>query len=80
MPRTITFQPSKQMGNFIEQVIEKGDYSNQSEVIRAALRLLQEQNANSNLTRLRSLIDEGDESQDAPEFDMEVIKVKLDNR
>lgn len=80
MPRTITFQPSKQMGNFIEQVIEKGDYSNQSEVIRAALRLLQEQNANSNLTRLRSLIDEGDESQDEPDFDMETIKVKLDNR
>lgn len=80
MARTITFQPSRNMSNFIERMVNSGDYNNQSEVIRAALRLLQEQNATSKLNQLRLLIDEGDESPDDVNFSMLSIKKQLDNR
>ena len=80
MSRTITFQPSRQMSSFIEKLVSSGDYNNQSEVIRAALRLLQEQTANSKLTQLRNLVDEGDGSEDITNFSMDAIKKQLDNR
>jgi antitoxin ParD1/3/4 len=41
-------------------MIESGDFANQSEVIRAAIRLLQEQRVESKLTQLRQLIKEGE--------------------
>ena len=62
MSRTITFQPSKELGVFIEELVNTGDYQNQSEVIRAGLRLLQEQKATSKLQKLRELIDEAENS------------------
>lgn len=80
MARTITFQPSSKMNDFIESMVNSGDYNNQSEVIRAALRLLQEQNATSKLNQLRVLIDEGDESPDDKSFSMSSLKKQLDNR
>ena len=52
MPRTITFQPSPKMDEFIETLVTSGDYGNQSEVIRAAIRLLQEKQAKSKITQL----------------------------
>lgn len=80
MARTITFQPSSSMSDFIERMVNSGDYNNQSEVIRAALRLLQEQNASSKLHQLRMLIDEGDESEDDVNFSMSSLKQRLDDR
>lgn len=80
MARTITFQPSGNMSDFIEGMVNSGDYNNQSEVIRAALRLLQEQNASSKLNQLRLLIDEGDESEDEVNFSMSSLKQRLDDR
>lgn len=80
MARTITFQPSGSMSDFIEGIVNSGDYNNQSEVIRAALRLLQEQNASSKLNQLRLLIDEGDESKDAINFSMSSLKQRLNGR
>ena len=80
MARTITFQPSPQMNQFIEGLVNSGDFNNQSEVIRAALRLLQEQNAKSSLKKLRDLVDEGDASDDVTDFSMEEIKQRLDKR
>ena len=62
MARTITFQPSKQLGEFVEALVESGTYNNQSEVIREGLRLLQEKTAGSKLQALRKLIDEGEAS------------------
>ena len=64
MSRTITFQPSPEIGEFIEDLVESGTYQNQSEIIREALRLLQEKKAGSKLQQLRSLIEEGDNSGD----------------
>jgi antitoxin ParD1/3/4 len=40
MARTITFQPSEELGHFIEHLIASGGYHNQSEVVRAGLRQL----------------------------------------
>ena len=62
MPRTLTFQPSEELSNFIESQVEAGRYQNQSEVVRAGLRLLQEQEAKSKLQQLRQLIDEAENS------------------
>ena len=73
MARTITFQPSQKMGSFIENQVKSGDYSNQSEVIRAAIRLMEEQTATSSLEQLRHLIQEGDDSPDVENFSMENI-------
>lgn len=62
MSRTLTFQPSEELSNFIESQVEAGRYQNQSEVVRAGLRLLQEQEAKSKLQQLRQLIDEAENS------------------
>lgn len=78
MARTITFQPSAKMNEFIEALLSSGDYGNQSEVIRAAVRLLQEKQAKSKLTQLRGLIDDGDNSSDVENFSMSSIKQELD--
>ena len=77
MARTITFQPSGNMSDFIERMVNSGDYNNQSEVICAALRLLQEQNAFSKLNQLRLLIDEGE---DDINFSMSSLKQRLNGR
>jgi len=62
MADTITFRPTEKQGGFIDQLIESGDFANQSEVIRAGIRLLQEQQTKSKLTQLRQLIREGEDS------------------
>ena len=62
MARTITFQPSKDLGDFIDGLVQTGSYNNQSEVVREGLRLLQEKNARSKLQQLKNLIDEGENS------------------
>lgn len=80
MPRTITFQPTDTMGAFIETLVNSGDYNNQSEVIRAGIRLLEEQTATSKLMQLRRLIQEGEESIDVKDFSMDRIKRRIDKR
>ena len=80
MARTITFQPNDKMSKFIERLVASGDFNNQSEVIRAGVRLLEEQTAASKLQELRRLIDEGDDNPDAENFSMENIKKALDQQ
>ena len=62
MASTITFRPTDEQGGFIEQLIESGDFASQSEVIRAGIRLLQEQQVDSKLSKLRQLVQEGENS------------------
>jgi antitoxin ParD1/3/4 len=62
MSRTITFQPSEKMSSFIDDLLDTGTFSTQSEVVRAGIRLLQEQSAASKLEQLRALIDEAENS------------------
>ncbi|HBN99481.1 MAG TPA: type II toxin-antitoxin system ParD family antitoxin [Alteromonas macleodii] len=68
------------MSEFIEAMVNSGNYNNQSEVIRAALRLLQEQDASSKLNALRLLIEEGEQSEDDINFSMDSLKKRLDSR
>ena len=62
MASTITFRPTEEQGGFIDGMIESGDFATQSEVIRAGIRLLQEQRVESKLTQLRQLVREGEDS------------------
>lgn len=62
MADTITFRPTDEQGGFIEGLIQSGDFASQSEVIRAGIRLLQEEQAKSKLAELRRLIQEGENS------------------
>ena len=66
--------------DFIKSKIAQGRYNNASEVVRAALRLLEENE--SRLIELKNAIDEGMKSGRAEDFDPEqllVIKAKRAN-
>ncbi len=76
MTAPIAFRPTDELSNFIERLVEIGDYANQSEVIREGLRLLQEQRAASQLETLRELLVEGEQSGDVGELDISAIKRK----
>jgi len=67
------------MSDFIDTLVNTGDFGNQSEVIRAAIRLLQEKQAKSKITMIRKLIDDGDLSPDVENFSMASVKRKLDS-
>ncbi|GGX66485.1 type II toxin-antitoxin system ParD family antitoxin [Saccharospirillum salsuginis] len=77
MSRTITFQPSPELSAFIEAQIETGGFASQSEVVRAGLRLLQEQTAASKLQQLRRLIEEGETSGEPIPWDVEGFLAKV---
>ena len=62
MANTITFRPTEEQGVFIDGMIDSGDFANQSEVVRAGIRLLQEQRVESKLGQLRQLVREGENS------------------
>ena len=53
MARVIVFKPSEKMGAVIESHAGSGDFNNQSEVIRTAILLLEEQTAASKLQQFR---------------------------
>ncbi len=59
MARTMTVDLGDELREFIESLIESGDYRTQSEVIRESLRLLREKQAESRLQTLRNLLAEG---------------------
>lgn len=80
MPRTITFQPSDDLGAFIEGLVQTGGYNNQSEVVRAGLRLLQEQTASSKLKQLQGLIDEGENSGDLVTWNAKDFLARMKNK
>jgi antitoxin ParD1/3/4 len=54
---------------FIAQILDSGDFNNKSEVVRAGLRLLEEQEAKKQL--LRKALIEGEESGIVTDFDPE---------
>ncbi|STF45015.1 putative addiction module antidote protein [Escherichia coli] len=59
MARTMTVDLGDELREFIESLIESGDYRTQSEVIRESLRLLREKQAESRLQALRDMLAEG---------------------
>ncbi|HLG49397.1 MAG TPA: type II toxin-antitoxin system ParD family antitoxin [Reyranella sp.] len=64
--------------NFVKSKVKTGDYNNASEVIREALRVLQERDADRKvqLGALKRLIREGEESGEPVLWDPESIKAK----
>lgn len=59
MARTVTVDLGDELREFIDSLVESGDYRTQSEVLRDALRLLREKQAESRLQQLRDLLAEG---------------------
>lgn len=59
MARTVTVDLGDELRDFIDSLVDSGDYRTQSEVLRDALRLLREKQAESRLQQLRDLLAEG---------------------
>ena len=71
--KTQTLSLGDYWNGFISNQLESGRYSSASEVVRDALRLLEETEANSKLQALRQALIEGEESGDAGELDINAI-------
>ncbi|MEC5344393.1 type II toxin-antitoxin system ParD family antitoxin [Brenneria populi] len=59
MARTMTIDLGDELRRYVESLVESGDYRTQSEVVREAIRMLSEKQAESDLQKLRSLIADG---------------------
>lgn len=70
MARTMTVDTGEDLRGFVEGLVESGGYKTNSEVVRDGLRLLQEKQAASKLETLRQLIDEGESSGDAVDWNV----------
>lgn len=64
MARTMTVDLGNELRNYVESLVNSGDYRSNSEVIRKSLRLLREKQASSKLKQLRRLIEAGEASGD----------------
>lgn len=73
-PKTLTLSLGEHWNSFISERVETHRYASASEVVRTALRLLEETEANSRLEELRSLLQEGEDSGDAGPLDMKQIR------
>ncbi|WP_299881580.1 type II toxin-antitoxin system ParD family antitoxin [uncultured Cocleimonas sp.] len=73
MSRTITVDTGKELLGFIDNLVESGSYKTKSEVVREGLRLLKEQQASSKLEALRQLIDDGENSGDLSEWNVDTF-------
>lgn len=73
MARTTTVDLGDELREFVESLIATGDYRTQSEVVRDSLRLLREQQAQSRLNQLRTLLAEGLESGEAKKWEQDAF-------
>lgn len=72
--KTQTLSLGEHWNSFIESSLGQGRYATASEMVRDALRLLEEKEANSKLEALRVALLEGEESGDAGVLDMEATR------
>lgn len=77
MARTMTVDLGDELREFIESLIESGDYRTQSEVIRESLRLLREKQAESRLQALRDMLAEGLSSGEAKPWEKDAFLRKV---
>ena len=75
MARTLTVSLGPHYENFMQSTITSGRHDDASEVVRAALRPLEDDEAG--LAALRSAIDEGDSSPDVEDFNRNVFLAEL---
>ncbi|KOY63167.1 type II toxin-antitoxin system ParD family antitoxin [Photorhabdus heterorhabditis] len=78
--RTMTVDTGEELRGFVESLVESGYYKTNSEVVREGLRLLQEKQAESKLEALRQLIDEGDNSGEVIEWDLNTFLTRMKNK
>ena len=72
--RTQTVSLGEHWNNLIESLLKSGRYASISEIMRDSLRLLEEKEANSKLQSLRNALIEGEESGDAGELSIELLR------
>ncbi|EJL81619.1 CopG family transcriptional regulator [Pantoea sp. RIT-PI-b] len=77
MARTMTIDLGDELREFVESLVESGDYRTQSEVVRDSLRLLREKQAESKLENLKKLIQQGLDSGVAEDWDGETFLKKM---
>ena len=75
MARTVTVSLGPHFEEYIQAGIESGKYNNVSEMIRAALRHMEEDEAK--LAAFCAAIDEGDASPDVVDFDEEAFIAEM---
>ena len=78
MPSTMNVSLTPELARFTRFLVESGRYASASEVVRNALRLLEEREAEN--TELRLRMQEALESGPAVEFDGDRIRERLLNR
>ena len=71
MGRVTSFSLGEHFTSFIDAQVKQGRYSNASDVMRAALRLLEEREAQ--ILALRTALVEGEESGPSKPFDFEAF-------
>ena len=71
MGRVTSFSLGEHFTSFVERQVNEGRYSNASDVMRAALRLLEEKEAR--VAALRSALVEGEESGASTPFNFEAF-------
>lgn len=74
--KTQTLSLGERWNAFIATQVDEGRYASASEVVRDALRLLEEKKAKSQLEQLRTALQAGEESGDAGLFDASAIKAE----
>lgn len=77
MSRNTSFSIGDHFGEFVAAQVEQGRYSSASDVVRAALRLLEEQEAK--LTALRAALVEGEQSGSSIPFNFEAFVARKRN-
>jgi antitoxin ParD1/3/4 len=76
--KNTSFSIGEHFTGFVDSQVKEGRYSNASDVLRAALRLLEEQEAK--LTALRAALIEGEESGPSTAFDFEAFIARKRNQ
>ena len=74
MGKNTSFSLGEHFSSFIDEKVEQGRYGSASDVVRAGLRLLEEQEAK--LTALRAALEEGEASGPAKPFDFDAFVAK----
>lgn len=74
MSRTTSVTLGEPLNNFVQEMVASGRYGSTSEVVRSALRLLEEKE--QHLMQLRKAIDEGEESGES-EFSVKDIMARV---
>jgi antitoxin ParD1/3/4 len=71
MSKNTSFSIGEHFSEFVEEQVREGRYSSASDVVRAALRLLEEQEAQ--LAALRAALIEGEQSGPSTPFDFDAF-------